>query len=190
MANHYDVPIISSCSTMDLGQSSYLPKTFTTENIMKVHQGMTSTEILKMFGNPKNISQSSCGGSTGHSWLCITWEYGKYPYDKASFTFNGNHKPAILNDFDINRDEKGEKLPESFSAENIMNIRQGISSSEITKTFGFPKNVSQSVCGSGTGKPWTCTTWEYGNFPYERASFTFSGNHGSYILNDFKVEKD
>ena len=157
---------------------------------MKAHQGMTSTDVLKLFGNPKNISQASCGAKTGSSWNCVTWEYGKYPYDKASFTFNGNHKPMVLNDFDIDRDGGGKNLPSSFTTENVMKVHQGVSSGEILKTFGFPKNVSQGVCGSSTGNPWTCTTWEYGNFPYERASFTFNGKHGSYILNDFKVEKD
>jgi hypothetical protein len=182
--------ILSSCSTIGIGTSSYLPKTFTTQNIMKLHQGITSTEVLKLFGNPKNISQATCGGKTGNQWNCITWEYGKFPYDKASFTFNGSLKPMSLNDFDIDRNSEDENLPDSFTSEKIMKVHQGVSSDEIVKAFGFPVNISQGVCGASSGNAWTCTTWEYGKFPYERASFTFSGNQGSYILNDFKVEKD
>lgn len=76
-----------------------------------------------------------------------------------------------------------------FSTENIMKIHQGMGSNKILEMFGTPKNVSQSVCGSGVGKPWTCTTWEYEEFPYGRARFTFSGNSNSLILNDFSVHK-
>jgi hypothetical protein len=170
--------------------TSYLPKTFSTENIMKAHQGMNSDEVLKLFGPPKDVSQAVCGGKTGRHWTCTTWEYGKFPYDKASFTFNGSKKTLILNDFAIEREGGGETLPSAFTTENIMKIHQGISSKQILKIFGFPKNVSQAVCGGTTGHPWTCTTWEYGKFPYERASFTFSGKYGSLILNDFKVKKN
>jgi len=81
-------------------------------------------------------------------------------------------------------------LPPSFTTENIMKVHPGMSSDEILALFGQPKNISSSVCGSATGNPWRCTTWEYGEFPYGRATFTFSGEHGSYILNDFKVDRD
>jgi hypothetical protein len=80
-------------------------------------------------------------------------------------------------------------LPSSFSTENVMKIHQGMSSDEILAMFGKPKSVSAAVCGSATGAPWNCTTWECGEFPYDRASFTFSGDHGSLRLNDFKVDR-
>jgi len=83
---------LSSCST--------LPTTFTTENIMKVHQGMSSNEILSFFGKPKNISVSVCG-TPPNQWTCTTWEYGEFPYDRASFTFSGEHDSLKLNNFKI-----------------------------------------------------------------------------------------
>lgn len=87
---------LSSCST--------LPGTFTTEKVMKIHQGMSSDEIITMFGTPRNVSQSVCGSNTGHSWTCTTWEYGQFPYDRASFTFSGdNPKELKLNNFSIDR---------------------------------------------------------------------------------------
>jgi hypothetical protein len=76
---------------------------FTTENIMKVHQGMSSKKILEMFGAPKNISQAVCGASTGKAWTCTTWEYGEVPYDWASFTFSGDNASLILNNFNVHR---------------------------------------------------------------------------------------
>ncbi|MHB1141420.1 MAG: hypothetical protein ACYC1T_06670 [Sulfuricaulis sp.] len=86
---------LSSCST--------LPTTFTTENIMNVHQGMSSNEILTLFGKPKNISVSVCG-TPPNQWTCTTWEYGEFPYDRASFTFSGNHDSLKLNNFKVDRD--------------------------------------------------------------------------------------
>lgn len=80
-------------------------------------------------------------------------------------------------------------LPGSFTTENIMKIKQGMSSDEILEMFGPPKAVDQSVCGATVGEKWTCTTWEYGKFPYERASFTFSGEPGAYSLNSFKIDR-
>ena len=77
---------------------------FTTENIMKVHQGMRSDKILEMFGAPRNVSQSVCGASVGKPWACATWEYGEFPYEWASFTFAVDGGSLILNSFDVHRE--------------------------------------------------------------------------------------
>ena len=76
-----------------------------------------------------------------------------------------------------------------FTTENIMKVHQGMDSNKILEMFGAPKNVSQSVCGASVGKPWTCTTWEYGEIPYEWATFTFAGGSGSLTLNNFDVHR-
>lgn len=96
---------LSSCVTLPNSTtgSSTLPASFTTKNIMKVHQGMSSKEILKLFGEPKNIRASICGMSP-NKWRCTTWEYGKFPYGHAKFTFSGKHNALILNDFKVDRD--------------------------------------------------------------------------------------
>lgn len=92
---------LSACATMS---TSTLPSSFTTENIMKVHQGMGSDEIVQMFGTPKSVGSSVCGSDTGHAWTCTTWEYGEFPYDRASFTFSGdNPKKLILNNYKVDR---------------------------------------------------------------------------------------
>ena len=87
--------LLASCST--------LPSTFSTEKIMKIHQGMSSDEILTLFGEPKSISASICGRAP-NQWACTTWEYGEFPYDTASFTFSGEHDSLKLNNFKIVRD--------------------------------------------------------------------------------------
>ncbi len=92
--------LLTSCETMSM---SALPSSFTTENIMKVHQGMSSDEILALFGEPKSIRSAICGRAP-NQWNCTTWEYGDSPYDNASFTFSGEHGFYILNNFDVDRD--------------------------------------------------------------------------------------
>ena len=91
---------LTSCETMSL---SALPSSFTTENIMKVHQGMSSDEILQLFGKPKSIRSAVCGRAP-NQWTCTTWKYGEFPYDRASFTFSGEQGSYILNNFDVDRD--------------------------------------------------------------------------------------
>ena len=90
------------------GRASALPSVdpmsrFTSENVLKVHQGMSSNKILEMFGAPKNVSQAVCGASVGRPWACTTWEYGDVPYEWASFTFAGRSGALILNSFDVHR---------------------------------------------------------------------------------------
>ena len=70
---------------------------------MKVHQGMSSNEILKMFGEPKSVDVAVCG-MPPNQWTCTTWEYGEFPYDRASFTFSGKHNSLQLNNFSVDRD--------------------------------------------------------------------------------------
>lgn len=171
--------ILTGCAT--------LPRSFTSENVMSVHQGMGSDEILRMFGTPKNVKQAVCGASTGRAWNCTTWEYGEFPYDRASFTFDSESGSLVLNNFGVQR--SGGSLPASFTTENVMKVHQGIGSDEIERLFGIPKSVRQAVCGAATGAPWTCTTWEYGEFPYDRASFTFASREGGLVLNNFEVTR-
>ena len=99
------VPLfLSSCETMTMSMSA-LPSSFSTENIMKIHPGMSSDEILVLFGEPKNIKSAVCGGAAiDNPWNCTTWEYGNSPYDNARFTFSGQHGSYILNNFDVDRD--------------------------------------------------------------------------------------
>jgi hypothetical protein len=86
-----------------LASCSALPSAFSTENIMKIHQGMSSDEILTLFGKPKSIRMDVCGKEPD-LWNCTTWYYGESPYDHASFRFSGEHDSLILNNFEINRD--------------------------------------------------------------------------------------
>lgn len=90
--------LLTGCETLSLA-----PSRFTTENIMKTHQGMSSDDVLKMYGTPKSVSQAVCGSDTGKAWTCTTWEYGEYGSDRATFTFSGKAETKTLNDFKIDR---------------------------------------------------------------------------------------
>ena len=94
---------LSSCVTNGTNLFSALPSTFTTENVMQIHQGMSSDDILAMFGKPKSVEVTSCGRAP-HNWTCTIWEYGEFPYDRALFYFGGKHDSLLLNSFDVDRD--------------------------------------------------------------------------------------
>ena len=180
----------AGCNTLSKkNTTTYLPAGFNDDNVLATYMGMTSDEVLKMYGNPKSVKKSVCGSQTpGGQWNCTTWEYGKFPYDRASFTFYDENGTMKINSFDIERDDKA--LPDSFTTENIMKVKQGVPHILIYETFGPPKSVSQSICGAATGKPWICTKWEYGDPPYANAQFTFSTTRDSSLLNDFSIERD
>lgn len=97
----------SYSSTENTGEStstSALPASFTTKNILMVHQGMSSDQVLALFGEPKSVKSAVCGGLYGDTWKCTTWKYGDFPYDRAEFTFSGEYGSYRLNNFDIHRD--------------------------------------------------------------------------------------
>jgi hypothetical protein len=94
--------LLSLASCSDLPSNSALPSKFSTENIMKVHQGMSSNEILALFGEPEKIRAAVCGRPPDQ-WTCTTWEYGEFPKKRASFTFSGEHDSLKLNNFEVDR---------------------------------------------------------------------------------------
>lgn len=92
--------------SLTLSSCSSLPEAFSTDNVMKIHQGMSSDKILTLFGKPRNFDVSVCGKAP-NKWTCTTWEYGghtEFSDDSASFTFSGNHGSLKLNNFNVNRD--------------------------------------------------------------------------------------
>src|SRR3989338_6391900 len=92
---------LASCSDLPSKFSTENTK-FSTENIMKVHQGMNSNEILALFGEPQKIRAAVCGRPPDQ-WTCTTWEYGEFPNRRASFTFSGEHDSLKLNNFEVNK---------------------------------------------------------------------------------------
>lgn len=78
------------------------PSAFTNENVMKLHQGMSSDDILTLFGKPQNISVSVCG-TPPNQWTCTMWEYEGFFDERANFTFAGEHDSLILNNFNVDR---------------------------------------------------------------------------------------
>lgn len=82
--------LLSACS----GVQSNPQNGFTTENIMKIKRGMSSDEILGLFGEPNNVRVTEYD---------TTWEYGDYPIYRASFEFSGEHDSLKLDSFNIKR---------------------------------------------------------------------------------------
>lgn len=58
--------------------SSCYSAKFTTDNVLKLKVGMTSTEVISIFGKPMKTSATTCGTATDKPWTCIIWYYGEY----------------------------------------------------------------------------------------------------------------
>ena len=85
---------------------SALPKAFFLDkNILSIKVGMTSDEVIELFGNPTNIRTTTCGKKPD-TWKCTWWEYGHRYDNNASFTFGGNHGALLLNNYEIDREFK------------------------------------------------------------------------------------
>ncbi len=64
---------------------------FTSDNMMKLKAGMTSNEVIQVFGKPMKTSGTTCGSATDKPWQCIIWYYGEYsPYLVFSQESNGD----------------------------------------------------------------------------------------------------
>lgn len=71
---------------------------------MKVKTGMSGDEIISMFGNPKAVRSTTCGGKTFGSWQCVIWSYDSGRYSRSYFYFQKTGGELVLNNFDIDRD--------------------------------------------------------------------------------------
>ncbi len=79
--------------------SSCYSTQFTQSNIMKLKVGMTSEEVIKIFGNPYKTEASTCGGAYGRPWRCIIWKYGEW---KPRLTFQtDSYGNLTLNSWDL-----------------------------------------------------------------------------------------
>ena len=69
-----------SIISLVLLSSCYASK-FTSDNVLKLRVGMTSNEVIEIFGKPIKTEATTCGSATGKPWGCIFWYYGDYvPY--------------------------------------------------------------------------------------------------------------
>ena len=95
---------LSSCADFEneLSDTPVIQTNFTTEKIMKIHQGMDSKEIISLFGEPDSIGVNVCGKAP-NQWNCTTWEYGKITDEWAMFMFSGKNNSLKLNNFNMHR---------------------------------------------------------------------------------------
>jgi len=79
--------------------SSCYSTRFTSDNVMKLKVGMTSFEVLTIFGKPMKTSATTCGSSSNNPWSCIIWYYGDY---KPMFIFQqGENGVLYLNSWNM-----------------------------------------------------------------------------------------
>ena len=79
--------------------SSCYTSRFTSDNAMKLKVGMTSSEVVAIFGKPMKTSAMTCGSGTPNPWSCIIWHYGDFT---PMFTFQqGEDGVLYLNSWNM-----------------------------------------------------------------------------------------
>lgn len=64
--------LLSSCYASQFTPASK----FTSNNVIKLKVGMTSSEVVAIFGKPMKTSAMTCGSATSNPWSCVIWFYG------------------------------------------------------------------------------------------------------------------
>lgn len=69
-----------------------------------------------------------------------------------------------------------------FTQENIIKIRQGMTSEEVIQLFGLPVATEAEMMGLGTSRPWPAIQWYYNKYDRYSRRFTFSQENGKLYL--------
>ena len=86
--------LLLDCTTLS-------PSRFTSENIASLRQGMTPTEVEKLFGPPDSVRNTLCGKE--EKWQCEIWSYdGQESYLKNTFWFSVRDG-RLLDQWDVTR---------------------------------------------------------------------------------------
>jgi hypothetical protein len=77
------------------------PSRFTSENIASVRQGMTTTEVERLFGPADSVRNTLCGKE--ERWQCEIWNYNRRgSYLTNTFWFSVSDG-RLLNSWDVTR---------------------------------------------------------------------------------------
>jgi hypothetical protein len=82
------------------GCATLQPSRFTSENIALLRQGMTTTEVEKLFGPADSIRNTLCGKE--EKWQCEIWNYDRQgnSYLQNTFWFSVRHG-RLLDQWDV-----------------------------------------------------------------------------------------
>lgn len=91
--------LLAGCGTST--QITKANTNFSTENILKVREGMLEEEIVALFGYPDNVRSMTCSLRN----KCKAWEYEQdRPRVRAMFVFENVGNSWVIDDFSIRRD--------------------------------------------------------------------------------------
>lgn len=77
---------------------------------------------------------------------------------------------------------------QGFSQENIMKIREFMTTDEIKSLFGNPRRVESETFGTRTKNPWQALIWYYDNKYYSTKKFVFAQYGDQLILQNWEVK--
>lgn len=97
----------AGCATAGL-QSRH--PSFTADRVLALKIGMTTDEVVAVFGRPDRTRVMTCGSQTPSPWQCLIWEYDMGPHPRGRYqsisntnrlTFSVDGNAPRLNNWDI-----------------------------------------------------------------------------------------
>ena len=97
----------AGCATTGFGARH---PAFTADRVLGLQTGMTTDQVISLFGRPDRTRVMTCGTKTDSPWQCLMWEYdmGQHPQGRYRhsnninrFTFYAELSPPRLNNWTI-----------------------------------------------------------------------------------------
>lgn len=83
---------------------------FTADKVLGLKVGLTTDQVVSLFGNPDRTQGTTCGTQTPSPWQCLIWEYDLGPHPRGRFQhssninrmyFSAEENPPRLNSWNI-----------------------------------------------------------------------------------------
>lgn len=74
---------------------------FTADRVLGLSVGLTTDEVIALFGRPDRPQATTCGSKSGSPWQCLIWEYDFGSYKTNRLYFSMDFSPPRLNNWDI-----------------------------------------------------------------------------------------
>jgi len=72
---------------------------FTTTNMLKIETGMTSTEVIEIFGPPDRTGAETYGSKTKNPWKALVFKYNMGPHPDGVFQTMDNINTFAFSDY-------------------------------------------------------------------------------------------
>ena len=63
---------------------------FTSDRVLGLRVGLTTDEVIALFGQPDRTEATTCGSQSGSPWQCLIWEWDLGPNKKGRHEYSSN----------------------------------------------------------------------------------------------------